>query len=118
MFTCKPDFGEDATSLFNLLTSCTAPHTWKRLTIAPLGLHERVLGLIERETANARAGKPARIIAKMNALVDSDVVSALYRASNAGVQIDLLIRGICCLRPGIAGLKRKHSRYQHHRSVS
>ena len=104
LFTAHPMFGEDATSLFNLLTSCTAPSTWRKLTVAPLGLHERVLGLIERETANARQGKPARIIAKMNSLVDPDVIMALYRASRAGVQIDLLIRGICCLRPGLPGI--------------
>lgn len=103
-FTARPEFGEDATSLFNLLTSCTAPPTWRTLTIAPLGLHERVLGLIERETAFARSGKRARIVAKMNSLVDPDVIMALYRASNAGVQIDLIVRGICCLRPGLPGV--------------
>jgi polyphosphate kinase len=104
LFTARPEFGEDATSLFNLLTSCTAPANWKKLTVAPLGLHERILGLIERESANARAGRKARIVAKMNALVDPDVILALYRASQAGVQIDLIIRGICCLRPGVPGL--------------
>ena len=106
-FTARPEFGEDATSLFNLLTSCTAPPTWRTLTIAPLGLHERVLGLIERETAFARSGKRARIIAKMNSLVDPDVIMALYRASNAGVQIDLIVRGICCLRPGLPGVSER-----------
>ena len=103
-FTCRTDIGEDTSSLFNLLTSCTAPAAWKKLVIAPLGLHERILGLIEREAANARAGKPARIIAKMNSLVDPDVILALYRASVAGVKIDLLVRGICCLRPGLPGI--------------
>jgi polyphosphate kinase len=103
-FTCRPEIGEDTSSLFNLLTSCTAPASWKKLVIAPLGLHERILGLIEREAANARAGRPARIVAKMNSLVDSDVILALYRASVAGVKIDLLVRGICCLRPGIPGV--------------
>ncbi len=103
-FTCRPDIGEDTSSLFNLLTSCTAPAAWKKLVIAPLGLHERILGLIEREAANARAGRPARIVAKMNSLVDPDVILALYRASVAGVQIDLLVRGICCLRPGLPGV--------------
>jgi polyphosphate kinase len=103
-FTCRADIGEDTSSLFNLLTSCTAPPAWKKLVIAPLGLHERILGLIEREAANARAGKPARIIAKMNSLVDPDVILALYRASVAGVKIDLLVRGICCLRPGLPGV--------------
>ncbi len=103
-FTCRPDIGEDTSSLFNLLTSCTAPAAWKKLVIAPLGLHERILGLIEREAAHARAGRPARIIAKMNSLVDPDVILALYRASVAGVKIDLLVRGICCLRPGLPGV--------------
>ncbi len=103
-FTCRPELGEDASSLFNLLTSCTAPATWKKLVVAPLGLHERVLGLIERESQYARAGRPARIVAKMNSLVDPDVILALYRASHAGVKIDLSVRGICCLRPGIPGV--------------
>jgi len=107
LFTARPEFGEDATSLFNLLTSCTAPPTWRKLTVAPLGLHERILGLVEREAANARAGRPARIIAKMNALVDPDVILALYRASIAGVEIDLIVRGICCLRPGIPGVSER-----------
>ncbi|MDW8247300.1 MAG: polyphosphate kinase 1 [Sandaracinaceae bacterium] len=103
-FTCKSDFGEDATSLFNLLTSCTAPSNWKKLVVAPLGLHERILSLIEREADFARQGKPARIIAKMNALVDPDVIMALYRASQAGVVVRLIVRGICCLRPGLPGI--------------
>ncbi len=107
LFTARPEFGEDATSLFNLLTSCTAPSTWRKLIVAPLGLHERVLALIEREASLARAGRPARIIAKMNSLVDPDVIQALYRASQAGVEIDLIIRGICCLRPGVAGLSER-----------
>ena len=104
LFTADPAFGEDATALFNLLTSCTAPSHWRKLTVAPLGLHERILGLIEREASYARAGEPARIIAKMNALVDPDVIQMLYRASQAGVRIDLIVRGICCLRPGIPGV--------------
>jgi polyphosphate kinase len=103
-FTARPEFGADATALFNLLTSCTAPSDWEKMVVAPLGLQERVLGLIEREAAFARAGKPAKIIAKMNSLVDLDVIRALYRASQAGVSIDLIVRGICCLRPGVPGL--------------
>jgi polyphosphate kinase len=93
--------GEDASSLFNLLTGYSAPAKWNSLIVAPLGLHEAVLGLIAREAEQARHGKPARIVAKMNSLVDEDVIEALYRASQAGVQITLLIRGICCLRPGV-----------------
>lgn len=104
LFTSRPEIGEDVTALFNLLTSCTPPRRWKKLTAAPLGLHETVLGLIEGEARLARAGKPARIMAKMNSLQDPDVICALYRASQAGVEIDLIIRGICCLRPGVAGL--------------
>lgn len=104
LFTAREGVGEDATALFNLLTSCTAPREWKKLIAAPLGLHESVLGMIEREAAYARAGKPARILAKMNSLQDADVIRALYRASQAGVQVDLVVRGICCLRPGVPGV--------------
>ena len=107
LFTARPDVCADTSSLFNLLTSCTAPATWKKLIVAPLGLHERTLGLIEREAAHARAGKPARIVAKMNALVDPDVIQALYRASQAGVDIELIVRGICCLRPGVKGTSER-----------
>jgi len=103
-FTCRAELGEDASSLFNLLTSCTAPATWRKLIVAPLGLHERILGLIEREAQLARAGRPARILAKMNSLVDPDVILALYRASQAGVHVDLIVRGICCLKAGIPGV--------------
>ncbi len=104
LFTARDDFGEDATSLFNLLTGYSAPATWRRLIVAPLGLHEAVLAMIHRESEHARAGRPARIVAKMNSLVDPDVIDALYNASQAGVAIDLIIRGICCLRPGVPGL--------------
>ena len=102
--SAREDIGVDATSLFNLLTSCTAPAEWRKMIVAPLGLHEHVLGMIEREANFARVGRPARIIAKMNSLVDPDVINALYRASRDGVQIDLIVRGICCLRPGLSGV--------------
>ena len=101
LFTARPEFCEDVSSLFNLLTGYSAPPSWKKLIVAPLGLHEAVLGLIAREAEHARAGRPARIVAKMNALVDADVIEALYRASQAGVAIQLLVRGICGLRPGV-----------------
>ncbi len=101
LFTAREDIGEDATALFNLLTGYSAPPRWNQLIVAPLGLHEAILGLIARETEHARAGRPARIVAKMNSIVDADVISALYTASQAGVKIDLLIRGICCLKPGV-----------------
>jgi polyphosphate kinase len=104
LFTARPNIGEDASSLFNLLTGYSASPKWNSFIVSPLGLHEAVLGLIQREADHARAGRPARITAKMNALVDADVVEALYRASQAGVVITLLIRGICCLRPGVPGV--------------
>jgi polyphosphate kinase len=98
--TAREDFADDAGSLFNLITGYSAPPSWKRFAVAPLGLKERVIELIGRE---AGFGAKGRIIAKMNALVDPDVIRALYRASQAGVQIDLLVRGICCLQPGAPG---------------
>ncbi len=104
LFTAREELGEDATSLFNLLTGYSAPERWNQFITAPLGLHEAVLGFIHREKENARAGKPASIIAKMNSLVDADVIDALYLASQAGVKIDLIVRGICCLKPGLAGV--------------
>jgi polyphosphate kinase len=104
LFTAREDIAEDATAFFNMLTGYSAPARWNRLIVSPLGLHEAVLGLIARETEHARAGKEARIVAKMNSLVDADVIAALYAASRAGVRVDLLVRGICCLRPGVAGV--------------
>lgn len=104
LFTAKPEYGEDATNLFNLLTGICQFQPTNRLLIAPFTLHPTILALIAREAENAMDGKPARIIAKMNALVDQDVIAALYKASQAGVQIDLIIRGICCLRPGVPEL--------------
>ena len=104
LLTANREIGEDVTSLFNLLTGYSAPPRWNRLVVAPLGLHEAVLGLIAREAAHARAGRRAQIIAQMNSLVDVDVIDALYSASHAGVEIKLAVRGICCLRPGIPGL--------------
>ncbi len=103
-FTCRPEFGEDASALFNLLTGYSQGHDWNRLIVAPRFLADRVIDLIDRERRNAEAGKPARIIAKMNALVDPGAIQALYAASRAGVRIDLIVRGICCLRPGIPGV--------------
>ena len=103
-FTCRPEFGEDASALFNLLTGYSQGHGWKKLTVAPMNLADRLITLIDRERANAEAGKPARIIAKMNSLVDPAIIVALVAASRAGVRVDLIIRGICCLRPGIPGV--------------
>ena len=104
LLTCRPQLGEDATNLFNLLTGISQfQGTWK-LLVAPFELHDRIGALIQREAANARRGLPARIIAKMNALVDRETIEALYEASQAGVKIDLIVRGICCLRPGVKGV--------------
>ena len=104
LLTCRPDFGDDASALFNLLTGICQFQGAKKLLIAPFELHSRMLQLIERETANAQRGLPARIIAKMNSLVDREVIEALYRASQAGVKVDLIVRGVCCLRPGVPGV--------------
>ncbi|MFN2315731.1 MAG: RNA degradosome polyphosphate kinase, partial [Gemmatimonadales bacterium] len=96
--------GADLSDLFNVLTGFAAPSAYRRLIVAPGGMRDRLLEMIHRESALARAGKPARILAKMNALVDPDVIHALYQASQAGVQVDLIVRGICCLRPGLPGI--------------
>ncbi|MHB8521189.1 MAG: polyphosphate kinase 1 [Limisphaerales bacterium] len=104
LLTCQPDFGEDATNLFNLLTGICQFQPMRRFLVAPFDLSQRLLALIQREAENARAGLPARIIAKMNALVDREIIEALYRASQAGVKIELIVRGICCLRPGLKGV--------------
>lgn len=103
LFSCSPSLGADLTDLFNLLTGYSRQRLYRKLLVAPANMRARFMELIARETAHARAGKPARIIAKMNALVDVDVINALYDASRAGVQVDLVIRGICCLRPGLPG---------------
>jgi len=104
LFTCRPDFGEDATNLFNLLTGICQFQGMKRLLVAPFDLHDRLLELIAREARNARKGGPARIIAKINSLAEPEIIQALYRASQAGVKIELIVRGICCLRPGVPGI--------------
>lgn len=116
LLTADEQIGDDALQLMTLLTGYSistvqeifdkqAPGwTWRRLIVAPMDYHEWTLRMIDRETRNAREGKPAQIIAKLNSLVDPTVIEALYRASQAGVKIDLLVRGICCLVPGVAGL--------------
>jgi polyphosphate kinase len=103
LFTAREEVAEDVAALFNLLTGYAEPPKWRRLAVAPFDLQERLLGLVRREGERARAGRPARIVAKMNALVDPVMIRALYDASAAGVEIDLLVRGICCLRPGLPG---------------
>jgi polyphosphate kinase len=104
LFTANPDFGEDISELFNLLTGYSQARRWRKLMIAPLGMREQIVERIDREASNAELGRPSRIIVKMNALVEPTVIDALYRASQAGASIELVIRGTCCLRPGIPGL--------------
>jgi len=104
LFTAKEEFGADATSLFNLLTGYSKPMQWRKFKVAPLNLKASVLELIEREAQIAAQTGKGRIVAKMNSLSEPDVIKALYRASQAGVQIDLVVRGICSLRPGIPGV--------------
>jgi polyphosphate kinase len=104
LFTCRPDFGEDATALFNLLTGICQFQPMRRFLVAPFQLHDQMVAMIRMEQENAAKKLPARIIAKMNSLVDPQVIDALYAASQHGVQIDLIVRGICCLKPGVPGL--------------
>ena len=104
MFTSKTRYGEDATAVFNMLSGYSEPLVWNKLSLAPLWLRGKFLSLIEREKEHAKNGRPARIIAKMNSLCDPGIIEALYDASEAGVEIDLIVRGICCLRAGIKGL--------------
>lgn len=104
MFTSKTRYGEDATAVFNMLSGYSEPLVWNKLSLAPLWLRSKFLSLIEREKEHAKNGRTARIIAKMNSLCDPGIIEALYDASEAGVEIDLIVRGICCLRAGIKGL--------------
>jgi polyphosphate kinase len=104
LFTCDDEIGHDVHELFLQLTSLTQTPKLKRLVQSPFSMHEMVLSKLARETEHARAGRPARVIAKMNALVDAPAIEALYRASRAGVKIDLIVRGVCALRPGIPGV--------------
>ena len=104
IFTCDERFGEDATAVFNMLSGYSEPKKWNRLIVAPIWMKTRFLQLIEREAEHAKQGKPAEITAKMNSLCDPAIIAALYYASSCGVQINLLVRGICCLRTGIPGI--------------
>jgi polyphosphate kinase len=104
LFTADEAVAEDASALFNLLTGYSQGHDWRRLIVAPEHLHRRTIDLIQQQTRRAQAGQPSRIFAKLNSLVDHRVIEALYRASQAGVPIDIIARGICCLRPGVPGL--------------
>ncbi|HJP87299.1 MAG TPA: polyphosphate kinase 1 [Gemmatimonadaceae bacterium] len=104
LFTASPTIGADLTDLFNALTGFSRQNVYRNLLVAPHNMRARFTEMIDREAEHARAGKSARIIAKMNALVDADIIQHLYTASQAGVQIDLIVRGICCLRPGVRGV--------------
>ncbi len=104
LMTCDEELARDGVNFFNAITGYSQPQSYQKIEAAPLGLRERILDLIEAETRRARQGQPARIIAQINALVDTKVINALYRASRAGVKIQLNVRGICCLRPGVPGI--------------
>jgi polyphosphate kinase len=104
LFTSRDSFGEDLTQLFNLLTGYTRPRGFRHLLMAPTDLRDQLVERIRREANRARAGAPARIVAKLNSLVDRRLIEELYAASEAGVPIDLVVRGICCLRPEVPGL--------------
>ncbi len=102
-----PDLGADLSDLFNVLTGFASPVGYRKLVVAPGGMRQRLKELIRREIANARGGHRARVLAKMNALVDPEIIALLYEASGAGVTVDLLVRGICCLRPGVPGVSER-----------
>lgn len=109
LFTANVDFAEDATNLFNLLTGIAKFQTPRKLLIAPWQLQQRTIELIQREAEHAQKKRPARIVAKMNSLTDPETIRALYRASQAGVRVDLIVRGACCLRPGVPGVSENIS---------
>ncbi|TVX98001.1 polyphosphate kinase 1 [Cohnella terricola] len=104
LFTSDPAIGADATALFNEMTGYSTPHLWSSFAVAPIGLKPKLFDLVDREIGHAAAGRPARIVAKMNSLSNQEIIDKLYEASQAGVKIDLIVRGVCCLRPGVLGL--------------
>ena len=109
LLTCSEAIGEDATAVFNMLSGYSEPASWNKLSLAPLWLRDRFLSMIRRETEHAQKGEPAHIIAKMNSLCDEGLIAALYEASAAGVKIELIVRGICCLKVGIPGVSENIS---------
>jgi polyphosphate kinase len=104
VLTCDDKLGEDTSALFDMLTAYVQPPRWNKMRVAPHGMREWVIEMVEREIDHQKAGRPARVAAKINGLVDRDVIRTLYKASRAGVPIDLVVRGICCLRPGLPGV--------------
>lgn len=109
LMTCAPQYGEDATAVFNMLSGYSEPPTWNKLSLAPLWLRSRFIKMIRRETEHARQGRSAHIMAKMNSLCDKEIIASLYEASCAGVKVELVVRGICCLRAGVPGLSENIS---------
>src|SRR4029077_9219046 len=107
LFTCRKTFGEDLTELFNLLTGYTRPQKFNHLLLAPIALREHFITCIRKEAEHAQAGQPSRIIAKVNSLIDPTVIDELYSASEAGVQVDLIVRGMCSLRPALPGVSER-----------
>jgi polyphosphate kinase len=103
LLSCRPELGADVSDLFNVLTGLSRQRDFRRLVVAPMNLRNWIVDMIQRETEHARAGRPARIILKLNSLVDPECIAALYAASQAGARVDLIIRGICSLWPGVAG---------------
>src|SRR5204863_647348 len=104
LFTCDEAIGADATDLFNYLTGYSTQQKYRKLLVAPFHLRNGIEALIQREIKHARSGSEAHIILKVNAIVDADIIALLYEASQAGVRVDLLVRGICSLRPGLPGI--------------
>jgi len=104
LLTCREDFGADASILFNYLTGYSSAQDYRKFLVAPINLRRRFEDLVRREIEHQRRGEPAHLIFKLNALVDKRMIRLLYEASQAGVKVDLLVRGICCLRPGLEGL--------------
>ncbi|WP_044481241.1 polyphosphate kinase 1 [Paenibacillus antibioticophila] len=107
LFSTNPAIGEDASQLFNLITGYSDADQWQAITVAPTGMKDRLFSLIQREAEHAAAGRPAKIIAKMNSLSNQEMIDELYVASGAGVDIELVVRGVCCLRPGVEGLSER-----------